>query len=66
MKKKTGRIIVGILMGILLFVSGNAKENQKLAQASFQFLSVTSDARAAAMANADRFQCAVLQSCGNV
>jgi hypothetical protein len=52
MKKKTGRIIVVILMGILLFASGNAQEDQKLAQASFHFLSVTSDARAAAMANA--------------
>jgi len=52
MKKKTGRIIVGALMGILLFINGNAQENQKLAQASFQFLSVVSDAHAAAMADA--------------
>ena len=52
MKKNTGRIIVGALMGILLSINGNAQDNQKLAQASFQFLSVVSDARAAAMADA--------------
>ncbi len=52
MKKITAIIIVGILMGILLFASGNAQENQKLAQTSFKFLSVVSDARAAAMADA--------------
>lgn len=51
MKKKTTIIIVSILMGILLFASGNAQD-QKLAQTSFKFLSVVSDARAAAMANA--------------
>jgi hypothetical protein len=39
-------------MGILLFTSGNAQENQKLAQTSFKFLSITSDARGAAMAEA--------------
>jgi type II secretory pathway pseudopilin PulG len=52
MKNKTTIIIVGILLGILLFTSGNAQENQKLAQTSFKFLSVSSDARAAAMAEA--------------
>ena len=50
MKKKT-IIIVSILMGTLLFASGNAQD-QKLAQTSFKFLSVVSDARAAAMAEA--------------
>jgi hypothetical protein len=39
-------------MGILLYTSGNAQEYQKLAQTSFKFLSVTSDARGAAMAEA--------------
>lgn len=38
-------------MGILFFTSGNAQD-QKLAQTSFKFLSVVSDARAAAMAEA--------------
>ncbi len=52
MKKKTAIIIFGILMGILLFASGNAQENQKLAQTSFKFLSVVSDARGAAISEA--------------
>jgi hypothetical protein len=49
MKKKTAITIGGVLMGILLFTSGNAQENQKLAQTSLKFLSVVSDARGAAM-----------------
>ena len=52
MKKKTNVIIVGMLMGILLFTNGNAQDYQKLAQTSFKFLNVSSDARGAAMAEA--------------
>jgi hypothetical protein len=52
MKKKIAIVIVGILMGTLAFTSGNAEENQKLAQTSFKFLSVVSDARAASMGEA--------------
>jgi hypothetical protein len=52
MKTKTARIIIGALMGILLSSSGKSQSNQKLAQTSFGFLSVVSDARAAAMADA--------------
>jgi hypothetical protein len=52
MKKKTYKIIVGILLGNLLLSSGYAQESQKLAQTGFQFLSVVSDARSAAMAEA--------------
>jgi hypothetical protein len=36
----------------LLITNGNSQENQKLGQTGFQFLSVVSDARAAAMAEA--------------
>jgi hypothetical protein len=50
MKKEIFGIIV--LLGMMLFSSGYAQENQKLAQTGFQFLSVVSDARAAAMAEA--------------
>ena len=52
MKKKIIRIIIGFLMGCLLFSSGYAQESQKLAQTGFQFLSIISDARGAAMADA--------------
>jgi hypothetical protein len=52
MKNKINIIIGCFLAGILFFINGNAQENQKLAQTSFKFLSVTSDARAAAMAEA--------------
>ena len=52
MKKKIHIIVVSVLGGILLFSSVQAQENQKLAQTGFQFLSVVSDARAAAMAEA--------------
>jgi hypothetical protein len=45
-------MISGILLGILLCTSGNAQDYQKLAQTSFKFLSVVSDARVAAMADA--------------
>ncbi|MCI0553340.1 MAG: PorV/PorQ family protein [Anaerolineae bacterium] len=53
MKKGTATIILGILLGILLPCSGKAQDEfQKSAQTSFKFLSVISDARAAAMAEA--------------
>src|SRR3972149_1001293 len=52
MKRKISKAGVGSLMGCLLFLNGFAQENEKLAQTGFQFLSVVSDARAAAMAEA--------------
>ena len=52
MKKKIIRIIIGSLMGCLLLSSVYAQESQKLAQTGFQFLSIISDARGAAMADA--------------
>ncbi len=55
MKKKIFGIIVNVLIGILWFNGVYAQEdqnNEKLAQTGFQFLSVVSDARASAMAEA--------------
>ncbi len=52
MKKTIGKFIVVFLVGCLLMSSGYAQENQKLAQTGLQFLSVVSDARASAMAEA--------------
>jgi hypothetical protein len=52
MKKKLQSFIVGFIAGCLLLTNGLAQDNQKLAQSGFQFLSVVSDARAAAMAEA--------------
>jgi hypothetical protein len=52
MKKITTIFIAGLLIGGLLASNGLAQKNKKLAQTSFQFLSVISDARAAAMAEA--------------
>jgi hypothetical protein len=52
MKKSIRRIVLTIPMGILCFTLGTAQEYQKLAQTGFKFLSVVSDARGAAMANA--------------
>jgi hypothetical protein len=52
MKTIMSRIFVGMLLGSLLCSSGNAQDYQKLAQTSFQFLSVVSDARAASMGEA--------------
>jgi hypothetical protein len=52
MKKIIFLIGVGLLIGCLVTTSGYAAENQKLAQSGFQFLSVVSDARAVAMAEA--------------
>ena len=50
MKKTIYRLITGLLMVAL--TTAYAGENKKLAQSGFQFLSVISDARAAAMADA--------------
>lgn len=51
METKTGKFVVALLLGCLLS-SGFAQENVKLAQSGFQFLTVVSDARAAAMGEA--------------
>jgi hypothetical protein len=51
--RKTSKIAISsVLSGILLFTNAAAQENQKLAQTSFKFLSIISDARGAAMAEA--------------
>ena len=50
MKKRINPIIGVLFIVILLVSSGYAEKNEKLAQSGFQFLSVISDARAAAMA----------------
>jgi len=52
MKKMITILVAGLLMGWLLASACLAQKNKKLAQTSFQFLSVISDARAAAMAEA--------------
>jgi hypothetical protein len=52
MKKKIGAVAVAVLVGSFLSINGFAQENEKQAQTGFQFLSVVSDARAAAMAEA--------------
>jgi opacity protein-like surface antigen len=52
MKKRNHIIITVLLIGMVLVSGMQAGENQKLAQSGFQFLSVISDARAAAMAEA--------------
>jgi hypothetical protein len=52
MKYNIQNFIAGILLGFLIVTGVPAQENQKLAQSGFQFLSVVSDARAAAMAEA--------------
>jgi len=52
MKKTITILVAGLLIGCLLVTSGFAGENKKLAQTGFPFLSVVSDARAAAMAEA--------------
>ena len=52
MKNKIVNIIAVFLVGCFFTTSLNAQENKKLAQTGFQFLSVTSDARGAAMAYA--------------
>jgi hypothetical protein len=50
MKKRIHPISVSLFIGLLLISSVYAEKNEKLAQSGFQFLSVISDARAAAMA----------------
>ncbi|HPC35744.1 MAG TPA: PorV/PorQ family protein [Candidatus Marinimicrobia bacterium] len=45
-------IVIGIVVGCLIVPIELSAKNEKLAQAGFEFLSVVSDARAAAMANA--------------
>jgi hypothetical protein len=52
MLKKIHSFILTFVMGCLLLTNGLAQENVKLAQSGFQFLSVVSDARAAAMGEA--------------
>ncbi len=52
MKKMIAIFVAGLLIGGLLTSGGYAVENEKLAQTGFQFLSVVSDARASAMAEA--------------
>jgi hypothetical protein len=52
MKRRNHIIITGLLMVVFLVSSLYGGKNQKLAQTGFQFLSVISDARAAAMAEA--------------
>jgi len=52
MKRKIAIRTLGLLLGILLTANGNAQDYQKLGQTSFKFLSVVSDARAAAMTDA--------------
>ncbi len=50
--KNLNKNIIVFLMLCLMSFTGFAQENQKLAQTGFQFLSVVSDARAAAMGEA--------------
>lgn len=52
MKNKAYGFIVSVLLGSLLVSSTYAQDYQKLAQTGFQFLSVISDARLAAIAEA--------------
>jgi hypothetical protein len=52
MKKKLQIFILVFSMGCLFLTNGFAQDNVKLAQSGFQFLSVVSDARAAAMGEA--------------
>ncbi len=52
MKRLSAFFIPGLVLGILWSAGANAQENQKLAQTSFKFLSVVSDARAAALSGA--------------
>ena len=52
MKRTILILVAGLLIGCLLTTNGFAQKKKKLAQSSFQFLSVISDARAAAMAEA--------------
>src|SRR3972149_10622605 len=50
--KMQNRYIIAVLLFVLLVSGLTYSQNEKLAQSGFQFLSVVSDARAAAMADA--------------
>jgi hypothetical protein len=52
MRKKTTQVLWSLLMLYIFFFQVSADEYQKLAQTGFQFLSVVSDARAAAIGEA--------------
>jgi hypothetical protein len=52
MKKMIEKFVIVVLIGFILSNIGNAQDRQKLAQTGFQFLSVISDAHAAAMGEA--------------
>lgn len=52
MEKKTCKVIIAVLFCCLTNSNSFAQENVKLAQSGFKFLSVVSDARASAMAEA--------------
>ena len=52
MNLKYKNITIGLILVLFIFGAVTAQENQKLAQTGFQFLSVVSDARASAMAEA--------------
>jgi hypothetical protein len=52
MNKMIGDLIVGCLLLCVTLTGGVAQENQKLAQTGLKFLSIVSDARAAAMGEA--------------
>lgn len=52
MKKITALLLFGSILVLLASTAGYSQDNQKLAQTSFKFLSVVSDAQGAAMAGA--------------
>ena len=52
MKRRLQTIIISVLAWLSLWMTLYAQDNQKLAQTGFQFISVVSDARGAAMAEA--------------
>ena len=52
MKMKINSLFVSLIILSLIFTDGYSQENKKLAQTGLQFLSVVSDARATAMAEA--------------
>ena len=52
MKRLTEAVVVIFLVCCLMTTMGSAQNDQKLAQTGFQFLSVVSDARGAAMGEA--------------
>lgn len=52
MRKRTKGGLAWILLCLVMMATANAQDHKKLAQTGFQFLSVVSDARGAAMADA--------------